>query len=132
MRVYLSHAMRGQAGTGATVDAQAKNCAAAIEIAWKLRHTYGRKLDLYVPAETEPFVQDAYDHGFLTVKQILDVDCRVLKRCDAMVVWVPEGDSLQGGRLIEYDYALLHNIPVIVFKTVEQAEAWLEHLFTRG
>ena len=132
MRVYLSHAMRGKAGEGASVDAQAKNCAAAIEVAWKLRHMYGRKLDLYVPAETEPFVQDAYDHGMLTVKQILDVDCRVLKRCDAMIVWVPEGDELQGGRLIEYNYAVANNIPVAVFTTVKQAISWLEHFFTRG
>lgn len=132
MRVYLSHAMRGKAGDGASVDAQAKNCAAAIEVAKVLRNVFPEVLDLYVPAETEPFVQRAYDAGYLTVKQILDIDCQVVDACDAMVVWVPRGDCLQGGREVEYDYARANNIPVVVFEDVKQAIIWLQHQYFRG
>ena len=132
MRVYLSHAMRGKAGEGCSRTAQTKNCTAAIEVAWAMRNVYGRKLDLYVPAETEPFVQAAYAVDYLSVGEILEIDCRVIDGCDAVVVWVPEGDSLQGGRLVEYDYAKANNIPVVIFRDTEQAVKWLEHFFTRG
>lgn len=132
MRVYLSHAMRGKAGADASVDTQAINCAAAIEIAKVLRNVFPEVLDLYVPAETEPFVQAAYDAGYMNVEQILEIDCRVIDGCDSVIIFVPEGDELQGGRLVERDYANETNCPVMIFTNVKQAIKFLQHQYFRG
>ena len=100
MRYYLSHAIRGKAGPDASHDLQTYNCRDAILIATALRKLFP-KLTLYVPAENEIFVQIAYDTGHLGEKQILDIDCRIIDNLDGVLVYVPQGDKLQGGRKIE-------------------------------
>lgn len=124
MKFYLSHAIRGQAGPDADHDQQAKNCAAAIRIANKLRAEFS-KLTLYVPAEHETFIQIAYDTGHLSEKQILDIDCRIIDSYDGVLVYVPKGDELQGGREIEYDYAVATKKPVVIFHHVDEAGCYL-------
>ena len=132
MRVYLSHAMRGKAGDGASTDTQAKNCAEAIKMAKALRSVFPEILDLYVPAETEPFVQAAYDAGYMSVEQILEADCKVIDKCDVVIVYVPKGDDLQGGREVEYRHAHSKNIPVVQFDEIAKAIIWLQHYYFRG
>ena len=124
MKFYLSHAIRGKAGLNASQDIQAQNCRDAILVADTLRKLFP-KLELYVPAENETFVQIAYDIGYLQEREILDIDCLIISKLDGVLVYVPRGDKLQGGRKIEYDYAVTTNKPVVVFCKASEAADWL-------
>lgn len=124
MRFYFSHAIRGKAGLDASHDVQAENCAEAIRIADFLRAKFP-KLVLYVPAENETFVQIAYDSGHLSEKEILDIDCKIIDNCDSILVYVPDGEPLQGGRLIEYNHAVRTDKPLCIFGTEREAADWL-------
>ena len=114
MRVYFSHSIRGKLGPTCPIEMQEKNCAAAIKMANRIRLACP-EFDIYVPAENEEFVQIAFDKKYITENQILDVDCVIVDRCDVTIVYVPEGDELQGGRKIEYDHAVATNKPVCIF-----------------
>ncbi len=130
MKYYLSHSIRGKAGPDASHDIQAKNCAAAIRIANGLRMFFP-KLELYVPAENETFVQIAYDVGYLTEDQILNIDCYIIDNLDGVLVYVPDGDELQGGRKIEYDYAMAAGYPVYIFHTLKEAVDYVEAMYRK-
>lgn len=108
------------------------NCDAIITLVKQLREAVPAA-DFYVPAEHEDFVQRAYHSGYLTEKQILDIDCQIISdTCDAVIVYVPEGDTLQGGRKVEHDYAIKHSIPIFIFTRVEEAISWIIHLILRA
>ncbi len=130
MRYYLSHAIRGKAGPSVSHDVQAKNCAEAKRVANILRALFP-KLELYVPAEHETFIQIAYDIGHLNENEILDIDCRIIDNLDGVLVYVLDGDELQGGRKIEYDYAVATNKPVCIFHKVEEAADYIEAQYRR-
>ncbi len=130
MRLYFSHAIRGKAGPDALHDQQIKNCAEAKRVANILRGLFP-KLELYVPAENETFVQIAYDTGHLAEKEILDIDCKIIDNLDGVLVYVPEGDELQGGRKIEYDHAVATNKLVCIFHHVQEAADYIEAMYRR-
>lgn len=130
MRLYFSHAIRGKAGADADHDVQAKNCAEAIRVANILRGLFP-KLELYVPAENETFVQIAYDSGHLSEVQILEIDCYIIDGLDGVLVYVSDGDELQGGRKIEYDHAVATNKPVCIFRKVEKAADYIEAMYRK-
>ncbi len=132
MRVYLSHKIQGKDGAGVSDEVMRRNLLDAIIVAEKLRALFPEKLEIYVPAENETFVNFAYKLGFLTVEQILEVDCKIIDCLDAVIVYVPEGDDLQGGRLIEYEHALETHKPVWVFSDVENVAGWLTQQFLRA
>lgn len=130
MKFYLSHAIMGKAGASAGCDVQARNCADAKRVAYRLRMLFP-KLELYVPAENETFVKIAIDSGHLSVKAVLDIDCKIIDNCDGVIVYVPEGDELQGGRKVEYDHAVATNKPACIFHTPEEAADYLEAMYRR-
>jgi len=108
------------------------NCDAIIAIADQLREIFS-VAEFYVPAEHEfPPVGYFLRKGYLTPEQALEIDCEIISECDAMIVYVPEGDVLQGGRKIEWDYAFEHGIPVFIFVTIEQAISWITHQILRA
>lgn len=132
MKFYISHSIRGKAGKHATHTQMKKNCDAIIAIATKLWETIPIA-EFYVPAEHEEFVHTAHDMEFLTEKQILDIDCAVIKRsCDAVIVYVADGDELQGGRLIEWQFAIDNNIPVFIFRDVGEAISYVTDMILRS
>lgn len=132
MRFYISHSIRGFAGKDATASQMQANCDTVKAIAEQFRKVFPA-VDFYVPAESEPFVQRAFDMGYLTEKQMLDVDCRIISdTCDAVIIYVPEGDTLQGGRLIEFNYAKFNRIPTFLFKNVEEAISWITHFIIKS
>lgn len=94
-----------------------ENCDKAILIANVIRNAL--QVDIYCPAEHEDFVLTAYQKRYVTEKQILDVDCTIIDGCEGVIIYVPEGDELQGGRKVEYDHAVKCGIPVFVFDNVE-------------
>ena len=130
MRVYLSHAMRGKPVYAVNSSEHGNNCEIAIRIADQLRKIFP-KLRIYVPAETEPFVGAAYKKGYLNIEQILELDCIIVDQCDVVIVYVPDGDELQGGRKIEYDHAVATNKPVCIFHKVEEAADYLTAMYRR-
>lgn len=132
MRFYVSHSIRGKHGKNATPAQMKANCDAIMDIAKKLREVIP-VADLYVPAEHEDFVGIAYREGYLTEKQILDVDCQIiLDTCDAIIIYVPQGDKLQGGRKVEHDYAVLNCIPVFVFEYTWEVIEWVSNFIMRA
>ncbi len=130
MKFYFSHSIRGKAGSDASHDVQVKNCAEAIRVADILRGLFP-KLELYVPAENETFIRVAYDMGLLTIDNILDIDCKIINHQDGLLVYVPDGDELQGGREIEYLYAVTTGKRVCIFHTPEEAANWIEAMYRK-
>lgn len=130
MRFYLSHSIRGKYGANATPIQMKENCDKAILIANILRATFP-SIEIYCPAEHEDFVGIAYHSGMLTEKQVLDVDCMIINDCEGVIIYVPEGDKCQGGRLIEYNHAFKHNKPHFIFAEVKQVVGWLTHYLLR-
>jgi nucleoside 2-deoxyribosyltransferase len=126
MRVYCSHSIQGKYGAAATETQMKENCEAMLVLANQLRKALPH-MEFYVPAEHEDFVHLAYKTGRLTIDEILDIDCLIIDGCDAVIVLVPDGDELQGGRKVEYDHAVKKNIPVVVYRRVGEAIEWLTH-----
>ncbi len=124
MKVYLSHSIRGKLGSDSTPESLNENCFAAIEVGNKIRLECPWA-DIYIPAEHESFVQKAYDKDYMTERQILDVDCDIIAEHDILIIYVPEGDELQGGRLVEHDFAINEYIPLGLFKTAKEAIGFL-------
>lgn len=118
MKIYLSHKISGSGKTASFIEQQ-KNCDKAILIANMIRDALP-SVEVYVPGEqTEQFVRVAHAKKYLTIEQILDVDCTIIDGCDGIIIYVPEGDELQGGRLIERDHALQCRIPIFLFDNPE-------------
>jgi len=131
IRVYFSHAIRGQVGVGATHEVQNTNCKAAQDMAANVRQLLfiqrpDIELDFYIPADHEDFVQIAYDEKIIPEVDILKVDCLIIKdRCDATVVFVPSWDKVQGGRKVEWKFCIENELPVAVFERAAQAVAFI-------
>ena len=131
LRVYFSHAIRGQVGPTASVDTQNNNCDAAKDMAAQVERLVFRQcsdidLDFYVPAEHEDFVQIAYRDKIISEEKILEVDCKIItERCDACIVFVPHWDRLQGGRKTEWKHCIDNGIPVLIFERATQAVDFL-------
>lgn len=87
---YLSHSIRGSKGKDATAKDMAENCQKALEAANWVRNSVSG-LDLYVPAEHEEFVQQAYEKNYLSIEQILVVDCNIVIQKDLLLVYTPDG-----------------------------------------
>ena len=125
MKVYFSHSIRGKLGADCPPVTLRENCEIAIEIANKIRAACPWA-ELYVPAEHEEFVQRTYDKKYMTEKQILDVDCDIIAEQDVIIIFIPDGyDSLQGGRLVEHDFAINECLPVGLFITASEAVTFL-------
>lgn len=126
MKVYCSHSIRGKYGNNATPTQMKENCNAMIELVLQLRKALPY-IEFYCPAESEDFVQRAYDYHYLREEEILAIDCLIIDDCDAVIVYVPDGDKLQGGRKVEYDHTTKKNIPMVVYRLVGEAIEWLCH-----
>ncbi len=132
IKVYMSHPIRGVLREKATEETMKANNQKAIAWGRELWGEFGSQLDLYVPGEHDEFVLIAYLIKFLTEKQILDVDCKIVSRCKALIVANWEG-SYSGGMRIEVDFAKANDIPVFILngldaKNLELLRVFLETL----
>jgi nucleoside 2-deoxyribosyltransferase len=126
LKIYLSHRISGGGVEG--VDAQKINCKEAVTVGKFIQDSFPKTVDVYIPGgATEEFVRRAYAREYLTVEQILKVDCEIIDACDLVLVYVPEVDTLQGGRKVEFDHARETGKPVFVFDKVEKAVAFVEN-----
>jgi nucleoside 2-deoxyribosyltransferase len=112
IQAYVSHPIRGKKGDKATNEDIKTNIERAIVFGNFLKTTFPN-VDFYVPGEHDEFVLIAYRNGYITEKQILDVDCKIISQCNFVVVFMPEHGEFYGGVKVEVDYATKHNIPVI-------------------
>lgn len=126
MKVYCSHSIAGKHGKDVTETQLKANCDAMIVLAKQLRKALP-DIEFYVPAEHEEFVHTAYLGGYLTILKILEIDCAIIDNCDAVIVLATGCDELQGGRKVEYDYAIQQAIPVVMYQQVDEAINWLIH-----
>ena len=101
-RIYVSHSIRGKFGKDATREQMAENCRKAIRFGKYLKECFP-EVDWYVPADHDEFVAIAYKKNYLTERQILDVDCTLIKdeNCKGVMFYMPD-DYLSGGMTIEH------------------------------
>ncbi len=126
MKFYLSHKISGLSGAKATDTEQMKNRCEAIEIGKQIKNAFTANVELYVPGgATEEFVSIVLKDNYLNIEQVLAIDCKIIDTCDALLIYVPEGDELQGGRLVEYDHAVCVGKPICSFANVDQAVAFI-------
>lgn len=113
----MSHPVRGPLGDKATTQDMKRNCEYALEMADMIRSFIPTVTDLYVPAEHEAFVNRAWKFGYLTVDQILVIDCAIIQEYkDVLLVFAPFGPPVNGCS-VEKICAEDNDIPVIIFET---------------
>jgi len=133
VKIYLSHSIRGVKGSAATQTDMKNNCDRIKGIANTMREQIAPEVEIYVPAEHEDFVGIAFRDEYLSEKSILEIDCKIIgETCNAVIVNVPEDDELQGGRLVEYNYAIEKGIPVCVFSTLDVAIDFIAAVIMEG
>ena len=122
---YLSHAIRGKKGEDATSkdmelnDAKAKTAANYLCLAFS-------ELELYVPGNHDEFVKIAYNKGYVTIDQILDVDCNILLKRDLLIAYDHEY-NISGGMVVEINAATKNNMSIVFFNEIE--DGVLDRLF---
>ena len=133
MLIYFSHRI-SNGSHKTSPEEQRKYCEEAVRIANEIKKGLTADIEIYVPgADSEKFVSKAINSGFMTVEQVLDVDCQIIDTCDAVICRVEAiGDQLQGGRRIEVDHAKATNKPYCVFAGPAEACGWLQHEIMRG
>jgi len=112
---YLSHAIRGAMRENATEELITQNCKEALIIAKTLRK-HIPELDLWVPAEAEEFVHEAFQLGFLNEDNILTVDCSLLSKRNLLIVFI-KNDLISNGMAIEINHAITKGISKISIHT---------------
>jgi hypothetical protein len=85
-----------------------KNCRRVINFVNLLRKKYPN-YHFYIPAESEPFVHNAYIMRLLNYNQIIEIDCAIILNCDAVIFYDPDGFSK--GMKLEKEFTLTYNIP---------------------
>jgi len=132
IKVYLSHFIRGPEGSEATPDVIKANCDKAKEWGKALWLYFGNNLKLYVPAEHDEALLIAMKKNYLTVDQVLDIDCTIVRTCDVLLIakW---GAGFSEGMCREIDTAKRLGIPTRVFTDVKEEDLralqiWLERL----
>ena len=114
---YFSHPIRGRAGDKATQKEKDANCKDAILVARLIRKRFP-ELEIYVPAEMDEFPDVACKQGYLTIDQLLAIDCEIVKRRDILLAYAPNGGYLSNGMKREIDTALDNSLPVVVFDSL--------------
>lgn len=118
IRVYVSHSIRGKKGKDATQEDMQHNNALAIVFGQALRRKFPG-VDFYVPGDHDEFILIAYLQKVLGEKQILDIDCVIVRRCCFVIAYSPDG-YLSKGMKIEIEDACMNGIPVIVVSQLDK------------
>lgn len=126
MRIYLSHPIRGK-NQDSSPEYLFNNNLKARNMADKIRELGAT---VYCPAEHEEFVQLAHDAKFLSVEQILAIDCKIIDRCDVVIFYNHE-EVFSNGMKVEYLHTVATNKPCYMFFqefNEEELKAWLASL----
>ena len=131
MKYYVSHSIRGAKGNAATPTDMKKNCDRIITLANMIRFNVP-SVELYIPAEHEDFVGIAFHDKYLTERQVLEIDCKIIDGCDGVIIFCPSDDPICGGRTVEREHAIAISKPVLIFQASGEAISWLTHQITRS
>ena len=112
VKVYVSHCIRGRKGLKATNADMKRNNDLAIIFGKALRRKWPGT-NFYVPGDHDEFIIIAFRDKYLTEKQILDVDCKIVSTCNFILAYSPDG-YLSRGMKVEIEHANEAGIPVIV------------------
>ena len=99
-------------GNDATDEYMKENNKKAVEFCEVLEKFFP-ELDIYCPGRMDEFVTIAWKQKYLNEKQILDVDCVIVSRCNFLIAYSPDG-FISSGMQIEIDFANRQGIPVLV------------------
>ena len=111
IRAYVAHCIQGKQGADATTEQMEANNQKGIEFGKQLAKEFPN-IDFYVPGYHDEFVLIAYKKGYLTIEQILNIDCVIVSRCNFLIVFAPN-DYISKGMQTEIDYCVYNNISVI-------------------
>lgn len=112
IRAYIGHSIRGKFGIDATNEQRDTNSRKAVDFGKCLEAEFPM-VDFYIPGLHQEFDCIAERKEYLTDEQIMDIDYTIISRCNFVVVFAPD-DYISVGMQKEIDYAVLHNIPIIV------------------
>ena len=127
-KVYMSHTIMGAKGEDADDEYIKANLDRALWaggqfkahfLDWERMDGFP-KIDLHVPAEYESFVSIAYKKKLLTIPEILEVDCAIIRGCDLLLVY---GAYHSSGMKVEISYANKHKIPIYQCPGIQDEEA---------
>ena len=124
----FSHSIRGVYGEKATDEQMKENCDKAVAFVNEMRTSFPM-IDFYVPGECDEFVQKAYRMGYLTERQILTIDCELIRKRDTLLLYAPDLYK-SGGMRFEEEFARSIGKPVITLERwspseVQRFERWL-------
>lgn len=111
IKVYVSHSIAGKYAEKATTEQKLTNCDKAIVFGKQLAKEFPT-IDFYIPGRHEEFVIVAFRKNYLTLEQVLNIDCDIVSQSNFIVVFAPD-DYISKGMQIEIDHAVENSIPVI-------------------
>lgn len=119
VKCYLSHPIRGAKREKASMREMEANCEKAKKVTNQLRKLLP-ELSIYCPAEHEDFVGLAYKRKYLTERQILAIDCKIVRRCRILLALCPTLDFPDDskGMMKEIRVAKKYNIYVIEIRKI--------------
>jgi len=132
IKAYCSGPIRGTNGVLATPKEIQKNLDTGILWGKELWMFFGPNLDMYLPHNQDTFPQVAMDLGYLTVDQVLEIDCDILSKYDIVIVLNWE-NHVSDGMAREIIKAKDLNIPTYLLEDIdavhlEELRVWLETL----
>lgn len=119
IRAYCSHSIRGYMGEKCPIKQRDFNKTKAIEWGKKLWIFFGSNLELYIPGANDDWAVVGMRKGFLTIDQVLDIDCGIVELCDVLLIMDWE-NHISGGMLKEINTAKVLGIPYRVFTGIEE------------
>ena len=112
---YFSHPIRGLKGASATeADMELNNKIASMTA--HMLTDFFPALELYVPADHDEYVLNAYLRKSQTEHEILAIDKIILAKRDILIVYQYQG-VISNGMKIEIEKAHECNIPMFLFQT---------------
>jgi len=115
---YFSHPIRGLKGASATVEDMSLNNDLAALVAQMLGKACPA-LKLYVPAENDEYIVEAYERGSASEHEILEIDKIILLRRDILIAFT-YNDVISNGMRIEIDCARQAGIPIFQFSEIRE------------
>ena len=115
VRAYLSHPVRGKSGNNATSREIEYNRQKGI-VTSKILSICVPNLDIYCPGEHDEFPEAAlYDH-YLTLEDVLNIDCKILHKRDLLIVYDWQ-NFWSAGMMKEIVYATMHHLEQYFFSS---------------
>lgn len=135
LSAYFSHSIRGMKGNAATQEDMDANNQKAIDAANQIRK-YFPGFDLYVPAEHDEVLSILYRTGAVTIGELLDADCEVMRKRDFLIVYVPDG-FVSNGMMTEVQAAQKASMPIFILASTRTEDldllgAFIVERFLRG